>query len=90
MLSRGIDKLFRPIEDDDVDLFKDYYDEEKPIVPQIEEYAKENNFTLPKGWKVDLARNSKRSILSVSDESEDRVKMWKKIFDLIDSEKKIN
>lgn len=90
MLSRGIDKLFRPIEDDDVDPFKDYYDEEKPMVPQIEEYAKENDFTLPKGWKVELARNSKRSILSVSDESDDRVKMWKKIFDLIDSEKKIN
>lgn len=88
MLSKGIEKLFRNIDDDDIESFEDIYIPEKAILPQIEEYAKDNNFNLPRGWKVDLARNAKKNILSHAEKTNDKVKKWKALFDLIESEKK--
>ena len=34
----------------------------KPLLPQIEEYAEERDITLPKGWKVELARAFKKTV----------------------------
>jgi len=36
--------------------FEDSYDNSKPIIDQIQDWAKTNSITLPEGWKVDLAR----------------------------------
>lgn len=61
-LKKGIGKLFENI-DEDEDQFEDVYDESKPIIPQIEEFAKSNGIELEHGYKVQLAKTAKIRIL---------------------------
>src|SRR5699024_3587700 len=49
---RTIDRMFRANQ-----FFEDVFDANKPIVDQIEEWAKNNSIILQDGWKVDLSRN---------------------------------
>lgn len=46
-----IDRMYRSEE-----YFEDYYQNNKPIVNQIEGWAVKNNISLNDGWKVDVAR----------------------------------
>jgi len=59
-MERYLNKLFASI--DDV-TFGDDYDQKKPIVPQIEQFASCHGVELPRGkWKVNLAKNFKTQL----------------------------
>ena len=56
----------------------------KPIVPQIKEFAQNNNVELPDGWKVMLAKGVKRELNKTKTQiAEDTMKKWKSLFDKI-------
>ncbi|MDX2240656.1 MAG: AAA family ATPase [Leptolyngbyaceae cyanobacterium bins.302] len=73
---------FRDVEDD----LEDVIDEEKPIIPQIQEYAQSNNVILKAGWKVDVAIQSKTRLLRDANpmkKYESLVDIWKQLFEQI-------
>lgn len=76
---RSIDRLFNKVEDI---YFEDKYNQEKSIVNQVEEFAKQNNVELPKGWKVDVAKDVKKqlSAFKKSDIEQEYIDIWKKLF----------
>ena len=78
LLEKGIWKLFNTVEES----FEESYDDHKPIVPQIENFAGNNNIALPKGWKVELAKSAKRKLLSNKTPDFDKKykEIWKKLF----------
>ena len=80
MLKIGVDKLFNSVEDVD---FEDEYEKTKPLIPQIEDFAKKYNVALEKGWKVELAKQFKKSISKKRKDliKEETVEIWKKIFE---------
>ena len=49
LLSRKIDRYFNT----DLD-FGEYYDDSKPLIPQLETFAKDNNIPLEHGYKVEI------------------------------------
>lgn len=59
LLERGINRLFMSVEDF---YFADVYDNQKPIIPQIESFATQHNINLPKGWKVDISKTAKQAL----------------------------
>lgn len=79
LLEKGISHLFLMVEDES---FEDAYDESKPIVPQIEKFASDNDIELPTGWKVDLSKSAKQKLLGkkVPILDEKYKKMWEKLF----------
>ncbi|SEJ66241.1 Predicted ATP-dependent endonuclease of the OLD family, contains P-loop ATPase and TOPRIM domains [Propionispira arboris] len=85
ILEQGVNHLFLAVEDDS---FVDVYNEEKPIVPQIQEFARINEIDLCSGWKVEIARGTKKVLLSkkvpaIIQKYEDMwVKLFKRIIDL--------
>lgn len=60
LIERFVIRLSRGTE---IDFFETYIDSEA-ILPQIEQYFKENSIDLPPGWKVDLAREVKMGLLN--------------------------
>lgn len=76
-LDKAINKFFNSIDDFD---FEDSYNEDKPIIPQIEAAATECSISLPKGYKVELAKFAKNKILKLT-EGHDFESLWTKIFD---------
>jgi predicted ATPase len=78
LLNRHLDRLFHDVENEN---FEDSCDKTKPIVPQIEEFAKRNNIELERGWKVFLAKYVKQQLqrkeATVPDEY---VEKWEKLF----------
>ncbi|MFG6425750.1 MAG: AAA family ATPase [Muribaculaceae bacterium] len=78
-LKKGIGKLFENI-DEDEDQFEDVYDESKPIIPQIEEFAKSNGIELEHGYKVQLAKTAKIRILKAKGIDAEIIKSWEKLF----------
>jgi hypothetical protein len=82
----GVDRLFRPVNDD---RFQDVYDESKAIVPQIKRYCDERGVRIETpGWKVTLAREvEKRSLASgpgsLPSADEDIVSRWTRLFQRI-------
>lgn len=78
-LKKGIGKLFENI-DEDEDQFEDVYDESKPIIPQIEEFAKSNGIELEHGYKVQLAKIAKVRILKAKGIDAEIIKSWEKLF----------
>ena len=66
--------------DDDEEEFE--LESGKPIISQIENYAKGNSIELPKGWKVELARAFNRRIYGKKKVSipEENMKMWQMMF----------
>lgn len=58
-LEKGINHLFNDLEDDDFER-----DPNLSIIPQIESFASSHSMILPDGWKVELAKKAKRSILT--------------------------
>lgn len=83
LLERGINKLFLSVED----YFTDIYDNQKPIVPQIEHFATQHDVILPKGWKVELSKTAKQllSTRSASTIEEKYIAMWQKLFESLNS-----
>lgn len=73
---REIDRMYRAR-----DFFEDFYNVDKPIVNQIEEWAQDNSIELEKGWKVDLARNMQnRFDKAFSNVNESLVEAWVNLF----------
>ncbi|MDR0867360.1 MAG: AAA family ATPase [Planctomycetota bacterium] len=67
LLSVQLNKWFGSSDDDFVP------DETKPVVPQIEAFARDNSFELPTGWKVVLAKNVKAQLMKGKIEIPDAV-----------------
>lgn len=80
LLLRGINKLFEDV-DDEEEQFEDVYDKSKPIIPQIEEFAKSNGIELEHGYKVQLAKAFKTKILKTKEFDAETIKAWKNLFD---------
>lgn len=59
LMVRQIGRLFRDVEGE---FFEDFFVTEQAIVPQVEAFAKKYSITLPKGWKVDVARGVKQQL----------------------------
>lgn len=74
-----VEKLLK--KDDDYD---DEFELEagRPVLPQIEQYAKEQSIELPQGWKVDLARTFNRKTFGKKKTviPEENQKMWIELF----------
>ena len=80
ILEKAIDKMFSQVEDE---VFADSYNEEKPIVPQIEEFASRNGVILETGtWKVNLAKYVKNRLTKIGKDSIEKkyIDMWKALF----------
>ncbi|CAZ97426.1 AAA family ATPase [Zobellia galactanivorans] len=69
--------------------FEDFHDSKKPIVDQIEDWAKNNSIDLEDGWKVELARTIQNRFDKHFEKIDDKlVKSWKEIFEKLLAEKK--
>lgn len=82
LMRPALTKLFRDVEDV---FFEDIYQNEQPIVPQIEEFANQHKVRLNKGWKVDVARQVKGRILQSKQDSIDNatITRWQRLFEKI-------
>ncbi len=70
----SFDRLFKSEDGLDVDAI----DTNKPIVPQLEKFAEDNQITLELGWKVELSKRVKQKFKSnVADDLENK---WKDLF----------
>lgn len=79
LLLKGINRIFNKVEDIS---FEDEYNASLPLVPQIEKFAADNNASLKSGWKVELAKTCKQTLLfskklSIEQEVQDT---WVKLF----------
>ncbi|WP_151869381.1 AAA family ATPase, partial [Acinetobacter nosocomialis] len=65
--------------------FEDVYEEGKPVLKQLENFAQDNDIFLEKGWKVDFSRLVKNNLLKMPKEkiSDDILVKWKKLFEII-------
>lgn len=81
---RGINRLFNGVEDV---YFDEQYDSNKAIVPQIEEFAKNNNIELEKGWKVDIAKITKQVLRGkdIDKVDDSYIDIWVKLFERLNS-----
>lgn len=78
-LIKLIDKKYRAEND-----FEDVYIDGKPIVDQIEDWAKKENITLEKGWKVDIARDLQNKFEKSFDRVDKKyLEIWKKVFETL-------
>ncbi|WP_284462375.1 AAA family ATPase [Chryseobacterium sp.] len=79
LMKKGIDRLFNSI--DEVD-FEDNYNENTPIVPQIETFAKTNGIELEKGWKVGISISAKAQLKSKRIDAipKEYIEKWIKLF----------
>lgn len=76
---RSINRLFNKLEDT---YFEDTYQPEKGLVNQVEQFAADNNIELPKGWKVDVAKDVKRQMKTTkkADIDDEYIQNWKRLF----------
>ena len=78
LISKEVEILLR--NNDDIE-FEDRYSDKKPIIPQIENFAKNNSISLPSGWKVELTRKVKIKLakpkIMIDDEY---VQRWTELF----------
>ncbi len=81
-LARVFAKIYRrQTTDDDFDYT---YNKTQPIVDQMQNFAKDNGYTLEKGWKVELAREFQRSFDKIQDQvTEELQKQWFALFNTI-------
>jgi predicted ATP-dependent endonuclease of OLD family len=79
-LAKVFSKKFRGNSTDD---FEYIFDKSKPIINQMEDFAKQNSYTLELGWKVELARDFQRIFPRIIEKiDEDVLANWKKLFDI--------
>lgn len=76
LIINAIGKILRDVDDD----FGDVYKDKEPIIAQIEKFASDHSIKLENGWKVDLAKKVKSSMLKKPIDKEQR-EVWKKLFD---------
>lgn len=76
---RSIDKLFNKVEDV---YFEDDYQVEVSLVYQVEQFVPNYGLELPKGWKVDVAKDVKRQISKrkKADIDNSYIDKWKQLF----------
>lgn len=76
---RSIDKLFNKVEDV---YFEDDYQVEISLVYQVEQFAQNHGLELPKGWKVDVAKDVKKQISKrkKADIDSSYIDKWKQLF----------
>lgn len=75
-LIRLIDKKYRAEND-----FEDFYTMDKPIVDQIEDWAKTENIILEKGWKVEIARDLQDKFDKNFEKVDEKyIEIWRKLF----------
>lgn len=79
-LEKPINKLFKDL--DDVE-FWDEFDESKEILPQLETFAKINAITLPKGYKVEIAKAVKQRISKAINHAPSMEAIWINLFEKI-------
>ena len=79
LIKRGINRMFLSVEDVE---FEDEYDNTKPILPQIESFAKRNSVELKEGWKVVLSKDFKQILKNkkANDVSSIHIAKWVKLF----------
>lgn len=76
-LIKIIDKKYRAEND-----FEDFYQSDKPIVNQIEDWAKKENIILEKGWKVEIARELQNKFDKNFNKVDTKyVEIWSKLFE---------
>lgn len=82
LLEKGINHIFNSVEEDD---FSDTYEDNKPIVGQIEIFADDNGVELDKGWKVELAKYAKKAMEKAKENKigNSYIDWWVKLFELI-------
>ena len=80
LLANAINRMFRDVDDE---MFSDVYDETRPLVSQIEEFASAHSVELERGWKVDLSRYAKNRLLSsnLKPLSQLHVDRWRDLFE---------
>lgn len=79
-LAKVFSKKFRG---NSTDYFEDVFDRAKPIINQMEDFAKQNGYTLELGWKVELAIGFQRIFPRIIDKIDETVVgNWKKLFDI--------
>lgn len=79
IVARQLDRLFRGSDKYFVDVLGP-----GPIVPQIEKWAEDQGVTLHRGWKVDLARRVKTSVLEAATPDLTMLPVWKSLFETFD------
>ncbi|MFZ0576433.1 MAG: AAA family ATPase [Psychrobacillus psychrotolerans] len=80
LMDRYVTKLSRGTDED----FIDNYNDSIAILPQIENFFKNNGLELIKGWKVDLARNVKAAMLNPREAKKiqsDTEEIWTQLFE---------
>lgn len=77
LMEKGVLRLFKELDDDDFE-----YKSGKPILPQIENYARNHNIELKTGWKVELAKTAKSQVLGKRKKEIDSeyMKKWAELF----------
>lgn len=77
-LARIFAKQYRRTSSEDE--FDYMYKQDKPIINQMENYAKENGYTLAEGWKVELAKDFQKSFDRIISRANDTTKAnWIKL-----------
>lgn len=79
LLSKGITRLFNSVEDDD---FDNVYDNNKPILPQIEAFRDKYDVEFNQGWKVELAKSAKQVLKNRGKDSinNKKIELWLDVF----------
>jgi AAA15 family ATPase/GTPase len=81
LMEAHLSRLLRDIEEEEIG---DIIIEDQAIIPQIEQFAKKHGSSLPKGWKVELARYVKQRLLTErgrKEVNEDLQLKWKTLFE---------
>ncbi|MFM9872113.1 MAG: AAA family ATPase [Fimbriimonadaceae bacterium] len=81
VLPRGFmaERVVRTLPRTDPPEFDAFWDQSKPIIPQIRKFSEINGIELPEGWKVQLAIDVKQQLLSNPDrflKDDELVKSW--------------
>ena len=80
LISRAVEKLLG-VQDEEEEF---EVEEEKPILPQIEAFARDKSIVMERGWKVVLAKAFKKAILSTGKRKkeipETNMEMWVELF----------
>ena len=82
-LADAITRYLRTLSRQEEDEFSDLVEDNKPLIPQVEVYAKKHNILLELGWKVEVAKKAKIQFLKSQDPMKDYlniVNMWKSLF----------